>query len=107
EIGHKVLGAMLVGVAISYFMASPMVAAASAAAFLVSELADWAVYSFTRRPFSQRVLFSSLLGAPIDSAVFLWGMGILSPIALSAMTASKLLGAVLVWWLIRRREVTA
>ncbi len=43
EIGHKVLLAMLVGVAISYFMANPFVATASAAAFLISELVDWAV----------------------------------------------------------------
>ena len=47
---------MMVGVAISYFMANPFVATASAAAFLISELVDWAVYSFTKRPLSQRVL---------------------------------------------------
>ena len=47
---------------------------ASAAAFAVGELGDWAVYTFTRRPFSQRILISSLIGAPLDSIVFL-GMG--------------------------------
>jgi uncharacterized PurR-regulated membrane protein YhhQ (DUF165 family) len=107
EIGHKVLLAMLAGVLISYYMADPYIAMASAAAFLVSELADWAVYSFTRRPLSQRVLYSSVLGAPIDSAVFLGGIGLLSPVGVAAMTASKLLGAVLVWWLLRRREAIA
>ena len=107
EIGHKVLLAMLAGVALSYFMADPFVAAASAAAFLISELADWAVYTFTRRPLSQRVLYSSLLGAPVDSAVFLGGIGLLSPMGVAAMTASKLMGAFLVWWLIRRREQAA
>lgn len=108
EIGHKVLLAMLVGVAISYFMANPFVATASAAAFLISELVDWAVYSFTKRPLSQRVLLSSLAGAPVDSAVFLGGIGLLSPVGVTAMTASKLLGALIVWWMIRRREsVTA
>ncbi len=104
EIGHKVLLAMLVGVAISYFMANPFVATASALAFLISELVDWAVYTFTRRPLSQRILYSSLLGAPIDSAVFLGLMGLLSPLGVGAMTASKLFGAFLVWWMIRRRE---
>lgn len=108
EIGHKVLLAMLVGVAISYVMADPFIATASAAAFLVSELVDWAVYSFTKRPLSQRVLFSSVFGAPVDSAVFLGGIGLLSPVGVVAMTASKLVGAFVVWWMIRRREsVTA
>lgn len=104
EIGHKVLLAMLVGVVISYFMASPFVATASAAAFLISELVDWAVYTYTKRPLSQRILFSSLLGTPVDSAVFLGLLGLLSPVGVIAMSASKLLGAVLVWWMIRRRE---
>jgi hypothetical protein len=36
EVGHRVLLAMLPGAGISYFMASPMIAVASAAAFLVS-----------------------------------------------------------------------
>jgi len=105
EIGHRVLLAMLAGAVVSYFMASPVVAMASAAAFLVSELADWAVYSFTRRPLSQRILFSSALGAPLDSLVFLSGVGILSAAGVAAMTASKMAGALVVWWLIRRREL--
>jgi len=107
EIGHRVLLAMLAGTAISYVMASPMIAVASAAAFLVSELADWAVYSFTRRPLSQRILYSSALGAPVDSFVFLAGVGILSTAGVAAMTASKMIGALIVWWLIRRREPVA
>lgn len=104
EIGHKVLLAMLTGAALSYVMAAPYVAIASAAAFLVSELVDWLVYSLTKRPLSQRILTSSLLATPIDSAVFLFGIGAFSWVGLLAMTASKLIGAAIVWWLIRRRE---
>ena len=104
EIGHRVLLAMLAGAALSYVMAGAGVAIASAAAFLVSELADWAVYSFIRRPLSGRILYSSLVGTPIDSAVFLGGIGLLTGAGLAAMTASKMVGALLVWWLIRRRE---
>lgn len=104
EISHKVLLAMLAGATISYFMASPMIAVASAAAFLVSELVDWAIYSFTRRPLSQRILYSSALGAPVDSLVFLSGVGLLSTAGVVAMTASKMVGALVVWWLVRRRE---
>jgi len=104
EIGHRVLIAMLIGAALSYVMASPYVAIASAAAFLVSELADWLVYTVTKRPLSQRILFSSLLGTPIDSVVFLYGIGHLTVSGVAAMTASKLVGALIVWWMIRRRE---
>ncbi len=104
DIGHHVLGAMGIGVILSYFMAGPEVAIASASAFLISELADWAVYSFTRRPLSQRVLWSSIISTPIDSFVFLMMIGYFSISAAAAMTASKLLGALIVWWLIRRRE---
>jgi uncharacterized PurR-regulated membrane protein YhhQ (DUF165 family) len=104
KIGHKVLLAMLVGVAISYFMANPFVATASAAAFLISELVDWAVFTYTKRPLSQRILFSSLLGAPVDSAIFLGLLGLLRPVGVAAMNASKLVGAFIVWWMIRRRE---
>ncbi len=106
EIGHKVLIAMLVGAALSYVMADPHVAIASAAAFLVSELADWLIYSLTKRPLSQRIIYSSLLSAPLDSAVFLFGVGFFSVAGVVTMTLSKLLGAFVVWWLIRRREMT-
>lgn len=107
EIGHWVILAMLVAGALSYGMASPAVATASVAAFLLSEFADWAVYSFTGRPFSQRVLLSSAVGTPIDSLVFLGLVGLLTPVGVVAMTASKMAGAVLVWWLVRRREAAA
>ncbi len=107
DIGHWVIGAMLAGVAISYFMAGPQVALASAAAFLISEFVDWAVYSFTRRPLSQRILLSSALATPIDSVVFLGLIGALSPVGAVAMTVSKLIGAGIVWWLVRRRELAA
>lgn len=107
EVGHRVIIAMLAAGVISYFMASPFVAVASVAAFLISEFADWAVYSFTGRSFARRVLLSSAVGTPIDSAVFLALIGQFSVIGVLAMTASKMLGALLVWWMIRRREAVA
>ena len=107
EIGHLVIIAMLVAGGLSYVMADPYVAAASVAAFLVSEFTDWAVYSFTGRPFAQRVLLSSAVGTPIDSVVFLGAIGQLGVSSLSAMTASKMLGAIIVWSIIRRREKAA
>lgn len=107
ESGHWVIGAMLLGGLISYFMASPYVAIASVTAFLVSETADWIVYTWTRRPFAQRVLISSVISTPVDSAVFLYMIGHFGWSAVALMTASKMLGALLVYATIRRREALA
>jgi len=109
EIGHRVILAMLVAGALSYVMASPYVAMASISAFLVSEFTDWAIYSFTGRSFAQRILISSAVSTPIDSAVFLGMIDHLSVIGVGAMTVSKMLGALVVWWLVRLRdrEITA
>jgi len=107
EIGHRVIIAMLAAGALSYVMANPFVAAASVAAFLISEFADWAVYSFTGRTFAQRVLLSSAVGTPLDSVVFLAMIGHLSATGVIAMTASKMLGALAVWWMLRRQDVPA
>ena len=102
-IGHWVLAAMLIAAVLSYFMANPFVAYASVAAFAISELVDWLVYSFTKRPFAQRILISSAIATPIDSVVFLGILGFLSAPAVLAMTASKLVGALIVWYLVRKR----
>ena len=104
EIGHKVLLAMIVGGVLSWFMASPEVAVASVTAFAVSELLDWGVYSFTRRPFSQRILISSAVSTPVDSAVFLAMIGLFSVSSVVIMTVSKMVGAAAVYWMVRRRE---
>ena len=106
-IGHRVLLAMLVGAGLSYFMAGPEIAFASLTAFLLSELADWAVYTCTGRPFSQRILLSSLVSAPVDSAVFLALIGMAGLGSICIMTLSKLAGAGIVFLLVRRREYLA
>lgn len=106
-VGHKVLGAMLLGAAISYVMAGPEIAFASMVAFLVGELLDWAMYTYTGRPFSQRILLSSLMSTPVDSTVFLCLIGMGSVTSIIIMTASKLVGALAVFLLVRRREYAA
>ncbi|MDA1090183.1 MAG: VUT family protein [Proteobacteria bacterium] len=107
EVGHRVIIAMLIAGAVSYLMADPFIAAASVAAFLISEFADWAVYSFTGRPFARRVLLSSAVGTPLDSVVFLAMIGQLSVAGVAAMTLSKMLGALVVWWMVRRQDTAA
>jgi queuosine precursor transporter len=70
EIGHKVLLAtLLAGLPVWYF-AGPGLAIASMVAFALSELTDWAVYSFTKRPLQNRILLSSLIAVPVDTLAF-------------------------------------
>jgi len=105
DIGHYVIPAMLLGGIISWFMASPTVALASVCAFLISEFVDWAVYTITGRPFSQRILFSSALSTPLDSIVFLSMIGIFSVPSVIIMTLSKMIGSAIVFFIVRRREL--
>lgn len=65
------VGAVLVGAVLSA-LASPQFALASGAAFLVSELADFAVYTPLRtRHFLRAVLLSNTVGLVLDSVLFL------------------------------------
>lgn len=97
EIGHKVIAAMAVGAALSYVLADPFVAFASVVAFAISEMVDWAVYTFTGKPLRQRILYSSAIGTPVDSAVFMLILGFFSWYGFAVMVASKMLGALIVW----------
>lgn len=67
------VAAVLVGAALSALVAPPSLVVASAMAFLVSELADLAVYTpLQRRRFMAAVVVSSVAGLVVDSIVFLW-----------------------------------
>jgi queuosine precursor transporter len=66
-----VIAAILVGTGAAYFVA-PRYAAASAVAFLVSELADYAVYTpLAERSWPLGVAASNVAGAFVDSVLFL------------------------------------
>lgn len=76
---HRTLGwqtamaAIVVGVVLSFWTASPAIAIASAAAFALSELADLAVYApLARKRLMMAIALSGVAGATVDSAVFLW-----------------------------------
>ena len=63
--------AIAVGVALSYVV-NPAIATASAAAFLLGELADFAVFTpISRHNLPAAVLASGVIGGVIDSLVFL------------------------------------
>ena len=67
------LACIVVGALISFLVAPPAIAAASAAAFLFSELVDFAIYTpVARRSFALAILASCTAGALADSALFLW-----------------------------------
>lgn len=65
--------AILVGAGVSALLAPPALVVASAAAFLLSEFADLAVYTpLARRRLLAAVVASGMVGLVIDSIVFLW-----------------------------------
>lgn len=78
DVAHRSLGrwwtvaGIAVGAALSLLI-SPAFAVASAAAFAVSESADLAVYEpLRRRGWTVAMSVSNVVGACVDSAVFLW-----------------------------------
>lgn len=65
--------AILLGGSMAWTFAAPSLVIASVAAFLLSELADLAVYAPLRhRRLWLAVFLSGIVGAVVDSAVFLW-----------------------------------
>jgi hypothetical protein len=67
------IGAIIVGAALSAGLAAPSLVLASATAFLLSEFADFAVYTpLARRRLVAAVVASSVAGLVVDSIVFLW-----------------------------------
>ena len=103
EIGHKVLIATaLAGLPVWHF-AGPGLAIASLTAFVLSEMTDWAVYTFTKRPLQSRILLSSLFAVPVDTLAFQHLAGYLTPAAFVAEVLSKALGVALVWYILKLR----
>jgi queuosine precursor transporter len=65
--------AILAGAVLSALLAPPALVIASAAAFLLSEFADLAVYTpLARRGLIIAVVASGVVGLVVDSVVFLW-----------------------------------
>lgn len=103
EIGHWVIVAMLVAGGISYFMSAPVVAIASVTAFLISEAVDWCVFTYTKKPIATRILYSSVLSVPIDTAIFLQMVGHLDWVNFILVSAGKMIGALAFWSVLRKR----
>lgn len=109
ELKHWIWGAMIVGLALSSLTSWITIVVASGAAFLISESVDWAVYTFSKRPLSQRIMISSAASAPLDQVVFIGLASLVVPGIFAWGTvltgiASKLLGAWVVSQIVAARE---
>ncbi|WP_119269147.1 VUT family protein [Taklimakanibacter deserti] len=103
QVGHKILLATLVAGIITFFMVDRAIALASITAFVLSEMTDWAIYSFTKRPLQQRILLSSLVAVPLDTLAFQYLANYLTPAAFTTEVLSKALGVLIVWYLLKLR----
>ena len=72
------------------------IALASGTAFLVAEGMDWLIYTVTKKPFTQRIILSNLIGTPLDSLIFVtMAFGFLWP-AIWGQTLVKFLSSLIV-----------
>lgn len=103
------LAAIGAGALLSLAVSDPFVAAASATAFLVSELADFAVYTPLReRGMLRAVIASNVVGMVVDSVLFLtvaFGSLAFLPGLVVAKLYTILPAVVFIWWLRQRRPV--
>jgi hypothetical protein len=98
-----VVVAILAGAALSGLVAPPTLVVASATAFLLSEFADFAVYTpLQRRRLILAVLLSSVVGLVVDSMVFLYlAFGSLDFLAGQVIGKAwmVLLALPFIWWI--------
>lgn len=89
-----VLGVIAVGSALSFVLASPIIATASLCAFLAAELCDFAVYTpLRKRGWAKAVVASNAVGAVVDTWVFLT-LAPFGPVTFHAMEG-QLVGKIL------------
>lgn len=96
--GHYVLYGMAAAALLSFWLADPFVAIASVTAFALSEIGDWFIYTITKKPFHKRVLWSSVISTPIDTAVFLGMISGLTVGTFILMVLAKLAAAVIIYF---------
>jgi uncharacterized PurR-regulated membrane protein YhhQ (DUF165 family) len=115
DLVHEWLGrrwavaAILAGACLSWFV-SPTFAAASGIAFLLSELADFSVYSRIReRSWLSAVALSNTVGLVVDSVLFLWlAFGSLAFIEgqIVAKAYMTILAVAVLWYVRRVRDLS-
>lgn len=99
------LAAIVVGIGISYVVADPMIAVASALAFAASELVDFAVFTPMRaRSLALAVVISSVVSAPVDTVLFLHiaGFGVTWQAVLGQFIVKTGMALLAAAWLVKR-----
>jgi uncharacterized PurR-regulated membrane protein YhhQ (DUF165 family) len=76
QVARPLLLLILLGGFLSFLVADPRIALASAVAFTCSEVADLLIYTPLRRQgFLRALTFSNVVGAVLDTVLFLWIAG--------------------------------
>jgi uncharacterized PurR-regulated membrane protein YhhQ (DUF165 family) len=106
------MATVIVGGGLSYLIADPFIALASGVAFLASELADLAVYTpLRKRGYIRAAVASNVVGALVDTLLFLWIAGFPIADAFAGQMVGKVAVTVLVVVTVAavrvRRTVTA
>lgn len=98
ELQHKVIFAMFIGGILSFGLADKALAIASMSAFIIAEFIDWGIYTYTRRPLSQRILWSATISSPIDSIVFLLIINQFNWLGVTILSLAKIGGVLFIWY---------
>lgn len=107
DFAHKAIGSkwmvplQLLGMVSTLIFIGRTVALASGLAFLLSEFLDFGIFAWTKKPFADRVLLSSVISVPIDTVVFFGVMNMLTPTTFLVQTFLKMLAAFFIWRLYR------
>lgn len=75
-VAAPVLAVIVLGAGLSYLIAAPFIALASGIAFLAAEVADLLIYTpLRRRGYVRAAVASNVVGAVVDTFLFLWVAG--------------------------------
>ena len=103
------MGCLIVGTGGLTYLLNPaagMIAVASAVAFLVAALVDWAVFIRTTGSWIKRANVSNTAGAAVDSLLFpTIAFGALMPHIVAMQFVAKVAGGAVWAWLIGRKTV--
>jgi hypothetical protein len=98
--------AILTGAALSWVLATPALAWASGVTFLISESADWGVYTpWRRHGWARAAVAGNSVGAVVDTFLFLWLAGFPIIAAVPGQLVGKAYATVIylgIGWLARR-----
>lgn len=93
------IAAIVAGAALSFLIADPFIALASGTAFLAAEFADLAIYTpLRKRGYVRAALASNVVGAVVDTFLFLWiaGFGITGQVVAGQMVGKLTMTALAV-----------